>query len=126
MKKSLCYHCDEKWNPSHRCKTLKVSTLQGSEDVTKISCSENREEFTRENEMEETMIRTQLEISLHAITGTPHSSTMRLQAWIGGDFVVFLIDMIGGESIVFLIDSESTHNFVDSTLLPKLKLKLNV
>lgn len=34
-----------------------------------------------------------------------------------------LQDWIGGETIVFLIDSGSKKNFIDCTLLPKLKLQ---
>lgn len=32
-KKGLCSHCDEKWNPSHNCKSPKIYLLQGSEDL---------------------------------------------------------------------------------------------
>lgn len=89
--------------------------MQGCEGVVEVSSSETREEFTIENEVMDPMTRdAELEISLHAIMGTPNSSTMRLQG------------QIGGESIVFLIDLGSKHNFIDGTLLPKLKLRPKV
>lgn len=111
MKKGLCYHYDEKWNPSHGCKNLRVYTLEGSEDISEISSSENWGELAVEHEIVEAMVRdVDPKISIHAITSTPHSSTMRLQGWIGA------------ESIIFLIHSGSTHNFVDNILLPKLSL----
>lgn len=53
---------------------------------------------------------TKPEILLHAITRTPHSSTIRLLGWIGGIFIAILVDL------------GSTHNFINTTRLPKLKL----
>jgi hypothetical protein len=29
--KGLCYNCDNKWNPTHRCKTLKLFLIHGLE-----------------------------------------------------------------------------------------------
>lgn len=29
--KGLCYNCEEKWNPSHKCKSPKLYLMQGSE-----------------------------------------------------------------------------------------------
>lgn len=38
QRKSLCYHCKEKWNPSHMCKTPRIYLLQDYEE------SEDKEE----------------------------------------------------------------------------------
>ena len=33
-KKGLCYNCDDKWGPSHKCKNTKIFLLEGIELVT--------------------------------------------------------------------------------------------
>jgi hypothetical protein len=47
------------------------------------------------------------EIFLHAITGTLHLKTMRIEDWIGS------------QNVLILIDSGSTHNFVDTSICKK-------
>jgi hypothetical protein len=49
-------------------------------------------------------------LSLHAISNSIASKTMRL------------IGLIHNQQVVILIDSSSTHNFIDSEAFPKLSL----
>ncbi|KAJ8759923.1 hypothetical protein K2173_010069 [Erythroxylum novogranatense] len=50
------------------------------------------------------------EISFHAITGTEHPQTLRLQGHLKG------------KDVVILVDGGSTHNFMDQSLVHKLDL----
>lgn len=52
-------------------------------------------------------------ISLVAIAGTPTIRSMRL------------VGSIMGEQMVILVDSDSSHNFIDLALIPKLKLPVD-
>lgn len=53
------------------------------------------------------------EISLAVIAGTPTVRPMRLTR------------SIMGEQLVILVDLGSSHNFIDSTLIPKWKLRVD-
>lgn len=107
-KKGLCYHCDEKWNPNHICKSPKVYLLQGVEELV---ATEEMEETAAvdadevsELDLKQKGVMVEPEISLNAITGTPSSKTMRLIGWIGST------------QVVLLMDSGSTHSFLDPLL----------
>lgn len=32
-RRGLCYHCEEKWHPQHKCNSHKVYPLQGCEEM---------------------------------------------------------------------------------------------
>lgn len=51
------------------------------------------------------------EIFLHALTGSINPKTIRI------------LGKIKGQQIVILIDSESTHNFLDPTIIKRAQLK---
>ncbi|KAF5481507.1 hypothetical protein F2P56_002149 [Juglans regia] len=113
-RKGLCYHCDEKWNPLHKCKSPKIYLLQGSEDegdeqevlqVDEIVGKTQPETLSSNNE--------QPEISLAAIAGTPTSKTMRV------------VGSILGEQVIILLDSGSSHNFIDIAVASRLKLPVD-
>ncbi|GAB2288305.1 hypothetical protein Dimus_037987 [Dionaea muscipula] len=84
--KGLCFNCDEKFVPGHRCKRLFLIDL--IED--KASSDEDEDEIGEADQY--TPIP---EISLHAMTGT-HACTWNVDT----------------KSNVILIDSGSTHNFL--------------
>lgn len=89
--------------------------MQGWGEEKEGVSDDEKDDTTTIQRLDEPLVPTnELEISLHSIAGTLHSNTMRLCGWIGG------------ESIVILIDSGSIYNFIDFTLLPKLKLETTV
>lgn len=110
--RGLCYFCDEKWNPNHKCdkKKAKVFLMEGMElfqeeeekdwEVVEEKATENNEDL--EDEIPE--------ISLHAIAGFLNPRTMRIQGRVK-DCVV-----------VILIDTGSTHNFLDPMVARKIGL----
>lgn len=101
--KGLCYNCDDKYSPGHRCKMQRLYLLDdsGTEDECgsqEIESTQEEVENLNESETEETP-----EISLHAMAGTTSPQTMRLRGHLGR------------QPVVILIDSGSTHNFIDPT-----------
>ena len=100
--RSLCFNCDEKFVPGHRCrKLLLIEGIYAEDDVGE------EDNFTKlEGVAEE-----ELRISLHAITGSPTSRTMRVQG------------RLSNHRITTLMDTGSTHNFLNSELAERLGLK---
>ncbi|XP_035541674.1 uncharacterized protein LOC118344675 [Juglans regia] len=112
-KKGLCCHCDEKWNPQHTCKNPRIYLMQVDEELSEAEKEPVVVEITEDEiGVAETSVEAP-EISLAAITGTPTMSTMRL------------LGTLMGEPVVILVDSRSSHNFVESTLITKLKLPID-
>ncbi|GJV13267.1 zinc finger, CCHC-type containing protein [Tanacetum coccineum] len=98
--KGECFRCGDKYRPGHRCKTGTFKVLEANKDV--------EESFTTdltdlESDREETA-----EISLHAILGKPHPTTMKVHGMLNSTKV--------------LIDGGSTHNFISDVLMNELKL----
>jgi hypothetical protein len=102
--RGLCFNCDEKFVPGHRCKKLflieGVYTEEdewGDEVVAERNGADDDEPV----------------ISLHAITGSPTPGTMRVRG------------MLGKHGITSLMDSGSTHNFLSISWAEKIGLKPN-
>ncbi|KAF2309773.1 hypothetical protein GH714_002713 [Hevea brasiliensis] len=82
-KKGLCFNCDEPFVRGHQCKRLFLIDLA--------------EELQSDEDMD---LDPSPEISLHAITGTQTSQSMRLRGvW-------------NGLQVLILVDSGSTHSFI--------------
>ena len=97
--RGLCFNCDERFLPGHRCKQLFV--IEG------IYTDEGEEEEplnTGETEEEEPII------SLHALTGSPNPQTMHVRG------------SLGKVGVTVLMDSGSTHSFINPKVVHRLKL----
>lgn len=74
--KGLCFHCNDKYGPTNRCKTETLAIM----DAT-------REEVMPETEMVKDINDSQTSefatISLHAILGKQPATTMKLQGILG-------------------------------------------
>jgi hypothetical protein len=106
--KGLCFSCNEKFTPGHRCQKpqaflLEAFSMEGGLDDVGDPIVEVAEEQTSAGEEEPL-------ISLHAIAGCNGPKTMRIKA------------VIGKRTLVILIDSGSTHNFVDQKIAHSLQL----
>ena len=98
-KKGLCFHCDEKWQPGHNCKTppklyIMESFLLNSD--SKPTCQDLSDpktiKATPEPQISDSLFDVVVEITLYALVGTPASGTMRLKGKINGHWVIILID----------------------------------
>jgi hypothetical protein len=98
--RGLCFNCDERFVPGHRCKKLFVIegiyTDEGDEEEPQIL-----EEI---GEDEEPII------SLHALTGSPNPQTMRVRG------------SLGKLGVTVLMDSGSTHSFINPEVAHRLNL----
>ena len=114
-KKGLCYNCDEKWGPGHKCKNAMLFLL----DYVELA-QENINYGVHITELEENGSVDQIgqdqegaEITLYALSGTPTSGTMRVMG------------RIKHRSVVILIHSVSTHNFINATLVSHLHINVD-
>lgn len=96
--RGLCYNCNDKFSPGHRCKRLFVI-----EGVWPNGEDEPEEPQDHQDVQDEEIP----EISLHAIAGTQAPQTMRVHGWIVR------------QPIQILVDSGSTHNFLNSQVARK-------
>ncbi|XP_042987252.1 uncharacterized protein LOC122315435 isoform X1 [Carya illinoinensis] len=107
-KKGLCFHCEEKWNPSHVCKKPKVYFIQLDSDMENQLDVEESEVIPSEDPVSEEL--DVVEISVNAISGCLGGNAMRLHGSIGSCVVEILVD------------SGSTHNFLDPVVVKAAKL----
>ncbi|GKC40724.1 retrotransposon gag domain, retroviral aspartyl protease [Tanacetum coccineum] len=86
----------------HLCKTGTLKVLEADEDVEEPLTTDLAD---LESDREETA-----KISLHAILGKPHPTTMKVHG------------MLHSTEVLILIDGGSTHNFISDVLVNELKL----
>ena len=101
--KGLCFWCDDKFVPGHRCRNRKLYSLCIVEDDGDNS---SEEEETMEARNTENLTP---HLSLQAIHGTAGCQTIKV--W----------GKIDKCPILILIDSGSTHNFIHADLMDKLE-----
>ncbi|KAH9699581.1 hypothetical protein KPL71_024420 [Citrus sinensis] len=100
--KGLCYYCDEKFVPGHRCERPQLFMI---EDSPQFNCT-NDEEAQHVPEHYDVIP----EVSFHAIAGTTHPQTIRVQG------------KLKNKDVTVLIDGGSTHNFIDQAIVSKFRL----
>ncbi|GAV74709.1 hypothetical protein CFOL_v3_18189 [Cephalotus follicularis] len=103
--KNLCFWCDEKFVPGHKCKNRQVYMME-VKGVMEEEKEDKGEEYTEEGTNQ------QPQLSIHALTGSTGQQTMQLEA------------MVGKKHLQVLIDSGSTHNFLALGLAGKMGLPL--
>ncbi|OIT28980.1 hypothetical protein A4A49_56216, partial [Nicotiana attenuata] len=108
MAKGLCYHCNEKFSPGHRCKFQNLSLMEIADEEQIIG------DEVANAEVDETPEADLAEISFHAILGHSVSATMKLQG------------SINQRQILILADSGSTHNFVAEPVVEELKIIIDI
>lgn len=103
-----CFWCSEKYTPGHKCTGNKQLYLfeVGDDGDELVHTDPNEECYTESVQDQEP------QISLHAITGIPSFSTMKI------------VGAIGTKPLQILIDSGSTHNFLKDSLAIKLNCTL--
>ena len=105
--KGLCFKCDSKWGPGYRCEGPKIFLIEELEEEKKnvpedlIDLEELQEEGNEG-----------INISLHAIIGSPNPKTMRV------------VVKLSGHNFVALIDTGSTYNFIHPRVVRRVWMKV--
>jgi len=110
-KKGLCYNCDEKWVPGHKCKNAMFFLFDYVEAVQEVNSSVQITKLDEGGSPDQSFHNQEkAKITLYALSGTPNSRTMKVMG------------TIKQRSFVILIDSSSTHNFIDVALVSQLHI----
>ncbi|GAV57662.1 RVP_2 domain-containing protein [Cephalotus follicularis] len=121
--KGLCYNCDEKYAPSHKCKGkfMLLLPVKDEEELTEIVTefehmtvenSENQDCF--EEGIWDNVVTDEFfpEISIHALAGQSKPSTPRLTG------------RYHSHNLQVLIDNGGIHNFLKETMATRLALPI--
>lgn len=105
--KGLCFWCDNKFTPGHKCRTRKLYSicLMGDDEGDEDSIVELGQET-------EVLIGTDPHISMNALEGVPGCYTLKVTG------------RVAKLPIFILIDSGSTHNFMNTWVANKLQCVL--
>ncbi|KAK8942858.1 hypothetical protein KSP39_PZI008722 [Platanthera zijinensis] len=108
----LCFWCDRKFTPGHKCPNRRQSyAIEVVDDDDEGGQTDGSAELDiPQEEVQDDQLLPHL--SVHALTGLPHFYTIRVTA------------SYEGQPISVLIDSGSTHNFLDSTAAARLQCPL--
>lgn len=108
--KGLCFRCDEKFTPGHRCARAggTVMLIDSLEDEEAEEDDEAVDDEPEDQETEEEEVPPQ--ISLHAYSGSVAPKTLRVDG------------LIKKRVVHILIDTGSTHNFLDERLVKQIGL----
>ncbi|XP_071716761.1 uncharacterized protein [Rutidosis leptorrhynchoides] len=105
--KGLCFVCDQKYMPGHKCSGQVYSLEVICEDES--GDTQEGDEFS---DAMDTYANDTPQISLSALTGTSTYQTMRITGHIRN------------QGVHILIDSGSTHNFLDSNMAKRIGCQL--
>ncbi|XP_047328916.1 uncharacterized protein LOC124932358 [Impatiens glandulifera] len=103
-RKGLCYKCDQKWEPNHKCKT-KLFMISANEQEALPDVQLFQETVVDDPSLLQPNSLEEPAISLHALTGSKNFQTLQIRG------------KIGSLPVVILIDTGSTHNFINSRIL---------
>lgn len=111
--KGLCFNCDEKFSPTHRCQNRRLLLLQWEEESPNSEESESTE-FVVELEPESTEkeVEGNTKLSLNAMNSAAASGTMRFTG------------TIKGHPVKILLDGGSDDNFIQPRIAKFLQLEI--
>lgn len=108
--KGLCFHYDERYTPSHKCKTQQLFWVEGLMQDRNEDDGQHLELLKYQLHIEPIEDDPAPQISLHAIAGTKTPQTMRI------------VGRLRHCTLTILIDSGSTHNFIDPIVIRKAQV----
>ena len=104
--KGLCYNCDQKYTPTHHCRSRYLLLLGTDDDDEQLIESDLADSHPDEDIPGDIS-------SLNALMGHPYARALRLE----GSF--------GDHRFHVLIDSGSTHNFIKPAIVEQLQLPVS-
>lgn len=96
--KGICFRCDEKYTPGHKCKRHHLFMMEIEDDEPPIEADSPPNIAVEEQPL----------VSLHAMTNSLGDSTIHLEG------------QVGSRRLHILIDNGNTHNFLDLNTAKKL------
>lgn len=107
--KGLCFNCDEKFTPSHKCATRKLLLLQW-EDEPPDDLNQDTADFVVELDTSQSPDDSPSKLALNAMNSAALSGTLRFTG------------MIHGQPVQMLLDGGSDDNFIQPRLVQFLNL----
>nr|KYP66316.1 hypothetical protein KK1_012604 [Cajanus cajan] len=114
--KNLCYYCDEKYRPGHKCKRefmLLITEPDNSEQLAEDLTHCLQLDAPSQNDPPDPPDTHSAQISLHALLGHSIPQTLKV------------LGHIHTSSITVLVDSGSTHNFIQDRIAKHLGLQVD-
>ena len=110
--KGLCFHCDEKFSPGHKCRKQLNILLVHDDEIGEADHSDKDWALVDSDSTEVNGIHAVF-VSCNSVHGLSKRSTMKLQG------------KIRDRDVVILIDPGATHNFICEKLAEELNLPLS-
>ncbi|VFQ76756.1 unnamed protein product [Cuscuta campestris] len=107
-KKGLCWYCEEKWAPSHNCKSRFLAYMGPDDDEPSSEVK-----VDSPPEVDDAVILADVS-SLHSLAGSPSPRALKL------------VGSVNTQEVNVLLDSGSTHNFVHPMVAERLALVLHL
>ena len=108
--KGLCFKCDEKFSPGHRCKK-ELRVLLVHEDKEE---EDNQFDGRAIEEPSLVELKDVVELSLNSVVGLTTPGTMKIKG------------TIRSKEVIILVDNRATHNFLSLELVQQLALPLTI
>ena len=115
QRRGLCYFCEEKWIPGHKCSSTFLAFM-GDDDGTacpEIPMLPPPPDLIEATTMEPTVITADVS-SIHSLSGTQNPRSLRI------------VGLIRDTPFQVLLDGGSTHNFIHPSIVEKLCLPLTM
>jgi len=112
--KNLCYYCDERYRPGHKCKREFMLLIAEPDDpaMDELDLSLLHIDDPTPNNPPEPPDTTAAQISLHALMGHSISQTLKV------------LGHVNASPVAVLVDSGSTHNFIQARIAKFLGLQV--
>ncbi|XP_038986462.1 uncharacterized protein LOC120111962 [Phoenix dactylifera] len=108
--RGLCFNCNERFTPGHRCKTPQLFLIENAATTDEEECTNQPRNEPVMNKLEWEEAEEQAEITLHAFSSWKGPQTMKLLA------------QVEKQPVTVLVDSGSSHNFISERVARLLRL----
>uniref|UniRef100_A0A0A8YYF6 Uncharacterized protein n=1 Tax=Arundo donax TaxID=35708 RepID=A0A0A8YYF6_ARUDO len=107
----LCYYCGDKYEPAHLEKCLKRPKPQVNALAVNDLDVELSEVVLNQLAIEDTLAADFYQLSLNALAGTKEGECIKVRA------------LVKNQVIIILIDNGSSHSFIDTSFLPRVRIQ---